>query len=232
MSMVIRYKKKGGFLQLLQVIETCNFKKQENFLKMIQEESPVWADALQQKMLTFDKILNWPIEAVLEVMTAAKPLTFAISIFSLDKNKQSDLLSRFSHSEKKKIETVLSEVNPTPAEIQASMIKVVSETRQLVTQGMIRLEKVDASLLVPDDIEYQLDKNSLGSESAAPASVAKDNDKNISEKGLESLSVSSVNSADFEKLKFKLIQLAKENDSLKQENHSLKDKLDRIRKIA
>jgi hypothetical protein len=231
--MVIRYKKKGGFLQLLQVIETCNFKKQENFLKMIQEESPVWADALQQKMLTFDKILNWPIEAVLEVMTAAKPLTFAISIFALDKVKQGDLLNRFSHSEKKKIETVLSEVNPTPAEIQASMIKVVSETRQLVTQGMIRLEKVDASLLVPDDIEYQLDKNSSGNESIASLSAtSKDSDKNISEKSLDPLSSSNVNPADFDKLKLKLIQLAKENDSLKQENHSLKDKLERIRKIA
>lgn len=230
--MVIRYKKKGGFLQLLQVIETCNLKKQENFLKMIQEESPVWAEALHQKMLTFDKILNWPIEVVLEVMTASKPLTFAISIFALDKEKQSDLLNRFSHSEKKKIETVLSEVNPTPAEIQASMIKVVSETRQLVTQGMIRLEKVDASLLVPDDIEYQLDKNSSGNESISPLSVIKESDKNTSEKSVDSLSASGVSPADFEKLKFKLIQLAKENDSLKQENHSLKDKLERIRKIA
>ena len=40
MSMIDRYKKKGGFLQLLNLLETTGGEKREKFLKMIAEENP------------------------------------------------------------------------------------------------------------------------------------------------------------------------------------------------
>lgn len=59
MGMLDRYKKKGGFVQLLQLIETSPSKKQEQFLGLIAEESPAWEDTLRKKILTIDKVYSW-----------------------------------------------------------------------------------------------------------------------------------------------------------------------------
>ena len=59
MSMIDRYRKKGGFVQLLNLIETMGKDKQEKFLKMIGDESPNWSVEIRKRLLSIDKILSW-----------------------------------------------------------------------------------------------------------------------------------------------------------------------------
>lgn len=244
MSMVSRYQKKGGFLQLLQVIETCNQKKQEHFLKLIHEENPEWSKALTEKVLTFEKILAWPIENLIDVLEATKIMPFAVALSGFDKDKQSEILNRFSHSDKKRIENVLLEVKANPNEIQTTILKVVADTRQLIIQGVIRLEKVDASLVVPDNIEQQLNQKKSELSVASDLDTSEDHLPLATTKGnvtapsggvgvdAKATLNSDVIAQEYEKIKLKVIQIKKENENLKLENRFLKDKLEQIKKIA
>ena len=44
--MIDRYKKKGGFIQLLNLLETSSKAKQDQFLGLISQESKIWESEL------------------------------------------------------------------------------------------------------------------------------------------------------------------------------------------
>ncbi len=221
MSMVDRYKKSGGFLQLVQVIETCATKKREQFMSIISEESPLWAEALNQKCLSFDKIISWKPEIILEILAAVNLLSFATALKGLEKPQLEEFLAKLSHQEKKRIETQMLELNPNPNEISSSMMKVVSETRNLLSSNALKADKIDQALVIPDEFESKLEKKDKGVDLAARV---------LHE--VSAGTVSGGNNADLDKLQKKLILLSKEMQIMKQENILMKDKLDKIKKIA
>ncbi|RYZ83809.1 MAG: hypothetical protein EOP04_19245 [Proteobacteria bacterium] len=73
--MLDRYKKKGGFSQLLNLIETSGGRKQEQFLGLIAQENPAWERELKSKILTVDRIFSWPEDVMSEVLSRIQPLT-------------------------------------------------------------------------------------------------------------------------------------------------------------
>ena len=83
MAMLDRYKKKGGFVQLLQLIETSPKAKQEQFLSLIASESPAWEEALRKKTITAEKILSWAPEVLAEVVTRLPPLTVSVILHGM-----------------------------------------------------------------------------------------------------------------------------------------------------
>lgn len=223
MGMVDRYKKPGGFVQLVQVIETCNAKKREQFMNIIAEENPEWAEALTQKSISFDKIVSWSPEVILEVMASVNQLAFSVALKSLPPEHLETFVQKLSPQDRRKIEMTLQEMNPTPNEIGASVMKVISETRGLLVQGSIKAEKIDPQLVIPDEFEAKLGK-SARLEAAALSFES------------PSVAVSSANgavaTAEIEKLQKRLILLSKEVQILKNENQIMKDKLEKIKKIA
>ena len=58
--MLSRFRKPGGFMQLLALIESCDPSKQKNLLSLVGPEDPGWAHLLKVKALTFDRIRSWP----------------------------------------------------------------------------------------------------------------------------------------------------------------------------
>lgn len=222
MSMVDRYKKSGGFLQLVQVIETCGTKKREQFMTIISEESPQWAEALNQKCLSFEKIISWKPEIILEILAAVNILSFATALKGLDQTKLAEFLAKLSHQEKKKIENQMLEMNPNPNEISSSMMKVVSETRNLLSSNGLKADKIDQDLVIPDDFESKLEKKESSKAMDLSAGILSDSSTGSTGAG----------SADVEKLQKKLILLSREMQTLKQENIVMKDKLEKIKKIA
>lgn len=226
MGMVDRYKKSGGFLQLLQVIETCGPKKREQFMNIITEESPNWAEELNNKCLTYEKIISWKSDFLLEIVAAVNTLSFATSLKGLNKDQLEEFFKKFSHQDRKKLESAMLEINPSPAEISSSMMKVVSETRNLFNQGSLKTDKVDPQLTIPEDFESMLEKGgSRGSSGVDLASISVDMP---SAAGMSSTAAT----AEVEKLQKKLVLLSKEVQSLRQENVMMKDKLEKIKKIA
>ena len=103
MAMVDRYTKSGGFVQILQVIETLGPKKQEQFMNIIKEETPAWSSAIQSKMLTFERITSWNSEALLEIIANVNPLAFVTALKSLNLEKYNLFCEKLSAQEKRKI---------------------------------------------------------------------------------------------------------------------------------
>lgn len=222
MAMVDRYKKSGGFVQLIQVIETCNPKKREQFMNIITEESPIWAEALNQKSLSFDKIVNWKADVLLDVVASVNSLAFSAALKSLSPETLAMFVEKLTHQERRKFETYLAESNPNPNEIASSVLKVVSETRLLMIQGVLKADKIDHNLVIPEEFEAMLEKG----EQRQAGSVAIE----TTQAGFNAGAAN--NSADLDKLQKKVILLSKELQTLKQENLVMKDKLDKIKKIA
>lgn len=221
MAMVDRYKKAGGFVQLVQVIETCGPKKREQFMNIITQESPEWAEAINQKCITFDKIIGWQPEIILEILASVNMLSFSAALKSLPPERLEEFLKKVSHQDRKKIETAMKEGQPSPAEISASVMKMISETRNLLVTGALKADKVDQDLVIPDDYEIMLEKKDSAGQPAA-VSLSFDGPVNIAPTG----------NAEIDKLQKKLALISKENQVLKNENQLMKDKLERIKKIA
>ncbi len=225
MAMVDRYKKAGGFVQLIQVIETCNPKKREQFMSIITEESPIWADALIQKSLSFDKIISWKSDVLLDVIAAVNSMALCAALKSLNSEALADFLQKMPHQEKKKFEVYFEDAQPNPNEISSSVLKVVSETRLLLVQGALKADKIDPLLVIPEDFENQLEKSE---QKQAGATAAFDS----TQSGFGQAAANTNNIIEIDKLQKRVILLSKELQTIKQENLMMKDKLDKIKKIA
>ncbi len=223
MAMVDRYKKAGGFIQLLQVMETCGPKKREQLMRVIEEETPKWATAINQKMLSFEKILSWKPEAILEITAQVNFLAFATALKSLNVEDFSSFMSKLGLQEKRKFEQQCSELNPNPNEISACIMKVIYETRILFTNGSLKLDKVDPDLVVPEDFETNLDKGfSLNNKSHIGSELGNGNQ----------VSNSAHQASEVDALRRKVVELTQQLQSLKKDNALMIDKLDKIKKIA
>ena len=228
MAMVDRYKKAGGFIQLIQVIETCNQKKREQFMTIITEESPTWAEALIQKSISFEKILSWKAEVHLDIMASVNMLSFSAALKSLTPEALDAFLQKLAHQDKRKIETAMQEGNSNPGEIASSVLKVISETRALIIQGTLKMDRIDPQLVIPEDIESSLEKTEQSRQ--AGANLSFDTPGVSSGGGFGGAAANT--SVEIDKLQKKLVLMSKEVQLLKQENIVMKDKLDKIKKIA
>lgn len=230
--MLDRYKKKGGFSQLLQLLETSPIAKREQFLGLIAGESPAWEDALRKRILTVDKVYSWDSQFLVEIFSRVQPLTLANAMHGTPADHVDRLLSCLPPISRRKITDLLAESNPTPAEKSTCISKMLSEVRGFVSQGILRLDKIDPDLMIPENIEEVLNANgftvSIAADYEPPKREAKADaggaaGEPVTDPGIQS-------ELDF--LKRKVNQLVSEVNALKQENSVLKDKLAQIKKIA
>ena len=225
--MVDRYKKSGGFIQLIQVIETCNQKKREQFMSIITDESPEWADGLNQKCITFEKIISWKAEVILDIIASVNTLSFSASLKSLSPEQLEAFLGKLSHQDRKKIEIAMEESNPNPNEIFSSVLKVISETRGLLVQGTLKADKIDPQLIIPEEYESILEKAEQSRQAGSSLSF---DGPTLNFGGAATINTNG--SVELDKMQKKLVLLSKEVQTLKQENQVMKDKLEKIKKIA
>lgn len=234
MGMLDRYKKAGGFVQLLKLLETFGPQKQEKFLKMIEEENSIWAEAVKGKMLSVDRIFSWNEEALAEVVHRLPPKNMAVILHGLSEDRSAKVLKFMSHGERRRLEDEKGQVSPSDAEISTSLVKMIECVRGMIQAGEIRLEKVDESLIIDPEIEDSLAQASVSLKS--PPSAQSHSEAAPSGGG----SVIKVTSPadkgkvgeDELQLRRQVLHLDKENSRLRQENKVLKEKLEQIKKIA
>lgn len=229
MAMVDRYKKSGGFVQLLQVIETCGPKKREQFMKIINEETPRWGEAIVAKMLSFEKILSWKPEAIMEITAQMNPLAFGTALKSLPQEKFDEFAAKLGPQERRKFEQLYKEGTPAPNEISACLVKVINETRLLFAAGTLKFDKIDPDLTIPDEIESKLEKGSLGGGPSAGGNRTADE---VVKEASASSGIQLGNPNEVDSLRRKIVELNNVVMALKKDNISMKDKLDKIKKIA
>lgn len=233
MSMISRYKKKGGFLQLLNLMETSGSAKQEKFLKLIEEEDPRWSEAIKMKMISVKKIFSWDDNTVAEIVARLNDLTVATALHGLDEAAKEKAFKMMAQARKKKIEEVMLEKVPNAAEISTIFVQILTEVRSLIAQGYVYLEKIDPNLVVDSAIEEKLSQSTLftmGQETAEkPASGG-----GYSQPHLDSTpkAQAKADSGEVEALKRRLNQMLAENTHLKEKLMQAESKLASIRKYA
>lgn len=233
MSMIDRYKKSGGFSQLLALLESCGSAKREKFFKIILDESPVWHDALKQKMLGFDDLLKWPVEILAEVTSRTQPITLAAVAKSLPEEKSKTLFAGLGHAQYAKIRSIMDETEFSPQQSQSSIEKLLSETRALAQQGLLKFDKFAPHLHIPDDIENQLELKPYSmpslpsSEILAEKATARVVNPPASNQGLTQQAEEEISA-----LRRQNFQLQMELQNLRKVNAVMRDKLEQIKKIA
>ncbi len=226
MAMVDRYKKSGGFVQLLQVIETCGPKKRDQFIGIITEETPQWAEAIKNKMLSFEKIISWKPEAVLEIIAQVNPLAFVTALKSLPPDQYKAFCEKLSPQERRKIEQQYNETNPDANQVSSCVMKVVSETRNLFTSNKLKFDKIDPDLAIPEEYESIIESGASG------ASVTQLHKASATGPVIDTTPTPVNVSGDVEQLRKKVVELTQQINSLKKDNLLMRDKLEKIKKIA
>lgn len=241
--MLSRYQKSGGFIQILQLIETCGKTKQDNFLQMIEAEDRRWADAIREKMLTMEKIFSWDPTVIAEISGKLQELTIATAMHGLKPEDTDKLLRTFSHSQRRNIEDLSKSKASTTAEISSAYLKIITEVRKMITQGYLRPEKFAPECVIPEGYEEKLGKASFQptkiTESAttangtvltfdAPTSTVTPTSHGHS----HAQSRSDNHDAEVSQLRTKVHSLASENEKLRSELKIYKEKIEQIRKIA
>lgn len=227
MSSLQRYKKSGGFFQLLSLIETFGPQKREKFLEMIEAESQVWAKALREKMLSLERIFGWRDDIIVDVFKRLPVKMQAFAMNGLKEEWKAKIAPFFSVADMRRMNDVMTESKPKPEEIQAALLKIVETARQMLKDRELIAEKVDESLAIPEDYESKLED--AGANAAALAMVP--HSPNVAT-DTPAVTPASAQTADVYQLQKSLGLVLKENKQLKEEVRTLRDKLEQIRKIA
>lgn len=230
MGMIDRYKKKGGFLQLLNLIETTPPAKAEKFLSMIAEESPIWESEIRRKSLSIKRLATWSQTTLMELMPRLTPNVIGSAICVLPPEEQQAFLNALSHSEKRKVEDYLKETKPNSGESASCQMKFINEVRTMISQGALKLDKVDPDLVIPENIEDNLASGVMSSpasfEPAAHSSSAP------AQASATSGAAPAGSSEELSMLRKKIVNMTQENQMLKQQLQVMKEKIDAVRKAA
>lgn len=150
MSMLMRYKKQGGFQQLLILFETSSPEARAELLKTIQNEDPGWAALLKTKMLTLEKVFSWNAAFLVGVLNGVEAETLAAVLATQGTLNIAKVLSVLSPLREKEVSTLLKERHFTVAESEAARVKLLVHIRDLDREGRIRIGDADPSLDLPD----------------------------------------------------------------------------------
>jgi hypothetical protein len=162
MDLLRRYHKPGGFLQLLQLIETCAPQKQQQLLGSVEKESRVWAEEVRNKMLTIDRIFGWAEQPLAEVISRVQELTLAVAAHGIEPQLWAKATKTLSHGQRRRIDDLSKSKNPTPGELLSANTKIIAEVRDMINQGYVHLPTVDPALIIEEDIEDRLGKRAPG----------------------------------------------------------------------
>lgn len=241
MALLDRYRKSGGFIQLLTLLETCGLAKQERFLEIIRNEDARWADAIRSRMLDMDKIYGWNQETLTEVIGTLQDLTIAVALHAASQETRAKIEATFSHSRKRKIDDIFETTSPSPLEISATHMKIIETVRKMAHEGLLRFEKIDPSLMIEEEIEDKLSKM------PEPASASDQKSKSTVTDSATAMATTMTTTAvtateasgdetpnvlEIQSLKKRIAEVSKENATLRHELSVAKAKLDQIKKIA
>ena len=242
MSMLDRYRKPGGFYQLLCLMETCAPAKKEKFLEIIRSESTTWAEAIKAKMLDISRIYSWKDETLAEIFGTLQDLTIAIALIAGDEKLKTRVYGYMTPSRKRKIEDLIGPKKPSPDEIATMHMKIIETVRKMAHDGYIRFDKVDPDLYFDEKIEESLNKAQTTAattltSSKSEFSIEYENSEGAPSADAQEASApsgenSEARTAEIIALKKKMADMSKENAVLRHELSVAKNKLEQIKKIA
>ncbi len=152
MSTLARFKKNGGFFQLLTLIESCGPDKQRSLLHLVALEDPGWALLVKQKVLRFEKIMSWPTESLALVTPHIPDPLAATLLHCLTPALQEKWLSAFGNIRSKQIKYLSTNLSVTSNEKTSATIRLIQTIRELDATGTVKMSELDSSLSIPNKL--------------------------------------------------------------------------------
>lgn len=146
--MLGRFRKKGGFQQLLTLIETCEPSKRNNLFHLVATEDPGWAHLVKAKSLSMERISEWPQEILMEITPHLQDRVLAVAYAMAAGDKKSKWLSSVPKIKAREIEQSVLQMPVTEDEKFASTIKIIQTVRELESKGLIKFAQFDPSLVI------------------------------------------------------------------------------------
>lgn len=145
--MLARFRKSGGFLQLVQLVETTDPRRRQNLIELIAKEDPGWAQLVRLKVLTKDRILNWEPRFLMQIWPQI-PLPIIKTIWLKSTTAQRERIERsipraFQTTFRKSVdagETV------DDVEEAAASLRLVAIVREMNLHGLLDFNDIDPGL--------------------------------------------------------------------------------------
>jgi flagellar motor switch protein FliG len=153
MALLARFRRPGGFAQLLQLIETCEPAKQKNLLGLVSQEDPGWAHLVQTKAITTERVFSWP-DHVLQEIIPNIPEKIAVALYvSLSDQQKMRFKTNLSNMRKKALEESLGYASTaTASEQNAARVRLIQLVRTLEAEGKIKFQTFDPVLIIDPGI--------------------------------------------------------------------------------
>lgn len=150
-ALLQRFRKPGGFSQLLNLIETCDPLKQKNLLHLVGNEDPGWAYLVKLKMITTERVLTWPVETIMEITTHLpdRVLAAAWNIAATlpdGPHLQEKWLKSLPTMKAREIKSIIDSTSFSAPELQAASIRIVQTVRELEEKDQLRFSQFDPAL--------------------------------------------------------------------------------------
>ncbi|MEE6250400.1 MAG: FliG C-terminal domain-containing protein [Bdellovibrionota bacterium] len=145
MALLNRYRRKGGFEQLLKLIETSNPAKRDQLLNLIEQEDQGWAELLKMKALSIEKIFSWQEVYLKDIVHNLNPRVLGIALKGKPEAVQAKVEAVVPKIKWDEISDYTKQ-NFSAGEIFAAETQIVQSTREMNENGYIRFEDVDPRL--------------------------------------------------------------------------------------
>ena len=141
MSMLARYKKAGGILELVKLIEDSGEPKRSQLLNMIRSEDPQFASMVEGKLFAYDQLRVLPENTLAEVIAATPAKFVALAVFG-EAPEFITLVEKClgkAFNEYKAEKESLAGSAPNAGQIETARRKLVATARKLEGEGRIKL---------------------------------------------------------------------------------------------
>lgn len=141
MSMLARYKKAGGILELVKLIEDSGEPKRSQLITMVRTEDPQFAALVEAKLFSYADVRKLPEGTLAEVIVETPPKFVAIAMHgeSPEFVALCEKCLGKSFSEYKTEKELLAETPPNPSQIEGAQRKIVATVRKLEAEERIKL---------------------------------------------------------------------------------------------
>lgn len=149
MSMLSRFRKPGGFLQLVNLIESCEPEKRKNLLKLVSSEDPGWAHLVSKKTLSFERIISWPEPFLAELIAHLPDSIVVVGYHMISEDPLRNKWAQCISNERRiTIKNMITESTNSPSEYFAATVKIIKTVRELEIKGDLRLSQFDPALVI------------------------------------------------------------------------------------
>jgi hypothetical protein len=227
MGMIDRYKKRGGFIQLVNLLETMGTEKREKYMGLIAAEEPTWEAALKQKMISIERLSHWNPTFLMEFLPEMPIPTLSKAFGGMSEEKRALFFAALPFGVRKKVEDAMKDAPATANEAASGQMKILTEARNMILQGKLKLDKCDPELMIPEDIE---DKLGSSSHSAAVAEAFETSTHSHAAGAGAGAGGNTAGSSDeLALLRRKLLALSQENQRLQKEVNDFKVKIEAVK---